>query len=73
MVDATEKLIRRYETLIVATLEELVKTNNSAEIQKLGDKLIKLTYTFTDLSIIAREGGKIYLPEEALAKFNLAD
>ncbi len=72
-MDVTEKLIKRYETLIVDTIKKIAETNNTVELVKHAHLLETLTFVFNDLSVIKGVGGKIIVPEDALGKLNLAD
>ena len=72
-MDVTEKLLKRYETLIVDTIKKIGETNNTIELVKLAHLLETLTFVFNDFSVIKSVGGKIVVPEDALGKLNLAD
>ena len=72
-MDVTEKLLKRYETLIVDTIRKIGETNNTIELVKLAHLLETLTFVFNDLSVIKSVGGKIIVPEDALDKLNLTE
>ena len=71
-MDVTEKLLKRYETIIVDTLGKIGQTSNTIELVKLAHLLETITFIYNDLSVIKSVGGKIVVPEDALGKLNLA-
>ena len=71
-MDVTEKLLKRYETIIVDTIGKISQTSNTIELVKLAHLLETITFIYNDLSVIKSVGGKIIVPEDALGKLNLA-
>ena len=71
-MDITEKLLKRYETIIVDTISKVAQTSNTIELVKLAHLLETITFIYNDLSVIKSIGGKITVPEDALGKLNLA-
>jgi len=71
-MDVTEKLLKRYETIIVDTIGKIGQTNNTVELVRLAHLLETMTFVYNDLSVIKGVGGKIIVPEDALGKLNLA-
>jgi len=71
-MDVTEKLLKRYESIIVDTIGTIGKTSNTIELAKLAQLLAMLTFIYNDLSVIKSVGGKVIVPEDALGKLNLA-
>ena len=72
-MDVTEKLLKRYESIIVDTISKIGQTTNTVELVKLAHLLETITFVYNDLSVIESVGGKIVVPEDALGKLNLAD
>ena len=71
-MDVTEKLLKRYETIIVDTIGKIAQTSNTIELVKLAHLLETITFIYNDLSVIKSVGGKIIVPEDALGKLNLS-
>ena len=71
-MDVTEKLLKRYEAIIVDTIGKIGQTSNTIELAKLAQLLAMLTFIYNDLSVIKGVGGKIIVPEDALGKLNLS-
>jgi len=71
-MDVTEKLLKRYETIIVDTIGKIGQTSNTIELVKLAHLLETITFVYNDLAVIKNLGGKIIVPEDALGKLNLA-
>jgi len=71
-MDVTEKLLKRYETIIVDTISKIGQTSNTIELVKLAHLLETITFVYNDLAVIKNLGGKIIVPEDALGKLNLA-
>ena len=71
-MDVTEKLLKRYETIIVDTIGKIAQTSNTIELVKLAHLLETMTFVYNDLAVIKNLGGKIIVPEDALGKLNLA-
>ena len=71
-MDVTEKLLKRYETMIVDTISKIAQTSNTVELVILAHLLETMTFVYNDLAVIKNLGGKIIVPEDALGKLNLA-
>jgi hypothetical protein len=71
-MDVTEKLLKRYEAIIVDTISKIGQTTNTVELVKLAHLLETITFVYNDLSVIKSVGGQIVVPEDALGKLNLA-
>jgi hypothetical protein len=71
-MDVTEKLLKRYETMIVDTISKIAQTINTVELVRLAHLLETMTFVYNDLAVIKNLGGKIIVPEDALGKLNLA-
>ena len=71
-MDVTEKLLKRYETMIVDTISKIAQTSNTVELVRLAHLLETMTFVYNDLSVIKSLGGKIIVPEDALGKLNLS-
>jgi hypothetical protein len=71
-MDVTEKLLKRYETMIVDTISKIAQTSNTVELVRLAHLLETMTFVYNDLAVIKNLGGKIIVPEDALGKLNLA-
>ena len=71
-MDVTEKLLKRYEAIIVDTIGKISQTSNTIELVKLAHLLETMTFVYNDLAVIKNLGGKIIVPEDALGKLNLA-
>jgi hypothetical protein len=71
-MDVTEKLLKRYEAIIVDTISKIAQTSNTIELVKLAHLLETMTFVYNDLAVIKNLGGKIIVPEDALGKLNLA-
>jgi hypothetical protein len=71
-MDVTEKLLKRYEAIIVDTISKVAQTSNTIELVKLAHLLETMTFVYNDLAVIKNLGGKIIVPEDALGKLNLA-
>jgi hypothetical protein len=71
-MEVTEKLLKRYEAIIVDTIGKIAQTSNTIELVKLAHLLETITFIYNDLSVIKSVGGKIIVPEDALGKLNLS-
>jgi hypothetical protein len=71
-MEITEKLLKRYETMIVDTISKIAQTSNTVELVRLAHLLETMTFVYNDLAVIKNLGGKIIVPEDALGKLNLA-
>ena len=71
-MEVTEKLLKRYEAIIVDTIGKIAQTSNTIELVKLAHLLETITFIYNDLSVIKSVWGKIIVPEDALGKLNLS-